>query len=257
MYRTPRFLGSGDSCLVVEFSDSIDMEANLRLQSLRRELSKTHIPGVLEYVPTYRSLAVYFNPLSISRAELERLIDRTMDSLDPSARGVRRVLVMPVAYGGEFGPDMKNVSEHTGMSEEEIVRRHTGLDYYCYMLGFTPGFSYLGGMDESLATPRLRNPRLLIPAGSVGIAGKQTGAYSIDSPGGWQLIGRTPLRLFDPSDSENPTLIDSGDWIRFRSISSDEYSVIQKEVSSGKYSPVRVTEEVEGLCPSSSKNQAR
>jgi allophanate hydrolase subunit 1 len=110
------------------------------------------------------------------------------------------------------------------------------------MLGFTPGFSYLGGMDESLATPRLKSPRVLIPAGSVGIAGKQTGAYSIDSPGGWQLIGRTPLRLFDPENSANPTLIDAGDWIRFSSVSEKDYLAIKNDVDSGKYKPEKIVE---------------
>jgi KipI family sensor histidine kinase inhibitor len=243
MYSAPRFLGSGDSCLVVEFADGIDMEANLRLQSLRRALSAKDIRGVREYVPTYRSLSVYFDPLITSRAHLEGVIGAALGTLRADEDTGKRVLTMPVAYGGEFGPDMKNVSAHTGLSEDEIIRRHTGRDCYCYMLGFTPGFSYLGGMDESLATPRLENPRVLIPAGSVGIADKQTGAYSIDSPGGWQLIGRTPLRLFDPGDELNSTLIEPGDWIRFRGVSPEEYRAIQDDVASGKYIPERAVEE--------------
>jgi KipI family sensor histidine kinase inhibitor len=243
LYDALRFLGSGDSCLVVEFADSIDMEANLRLQNLRRELSARNIRGVREYVPTYRSLSVYFDPMAVSRARLEEAIGAALGSFGADVRGDRRVLAMPVAYGGEFGPDMENVSRHTGLPEEEIIRRHTGRDCYCYMLGFTPGFSYLGGMDEALETPRLENPRVLIPAGSVGIAGRQTGAYSIDSPGGWQLIGRTPLKLFDPSDEMNPTLISPGDWIRFVSVSPEEYRSIASEAASGRYVPVRAVEE--------------
>jgi KipI family sensor histidine kinase inhibitor len=242
MYSAPRFLGSGDSCLVVEFADGIDMEANLRLQNLRRALSAKDIRGVREYVPTYRSLSVYFDPLITSRARLEGVVGAVLGTLCADEGTSKRVLTMPVAYGGEFGPDMKNVSAHTGLPEGEIIRRHTGRDCYCYMLGFTPGFSYLGGMDESLATPRLENPRVLIPAGSVGIAGKQTGAYSIDSPGGWQLIGRTPLRLFDPGDELNPTLIEAGDWIRFRSVSPEEYRAIGDDVASGRYIPERTVE---------------
>ncbi|MDR1886022.1 MAG: 5-oxoprolinase subunit PxpB [Synergistaceae bacterium] len=245
MYETPRFLGSGDSCLVVEFSDGIEMEANVRLQSLRQSLTLKKITGVREYVPTYRSLSVYFNPLETTRAELEGIIAPELGSIGGASSGPRRILVMPVLYGGEYGPDMKNVARHTGLSEEEIIRRHTGTDCYCYMLGFTPGFGYLGGMDESLATPRLENPRVLIPAGSVGIAGSQTGAYSIDSPGGWQLIGRTPLKLFDPSNERAPTLIDAGGWIRFRSISEDEYRDIRDEAEACRYVPERV---IEGGC---------
>jgi KipI family sensor histidine kinase inhibitor len=137
---------------------------------------------------------------------------------------------------------MENVSEHTGLSEDEIIHRHTNVDCYCYMLGFTPGFGYLGGLDECLATPRLKKPRLLIPAGSVGIAGDQTGVYSVDSPGGWQLIGRTPLKLFDPRGGADPTLMKAGDWVRFRRISADEYASLREDVLSGRYIPERRTE---------------
>jgi KipI family sensor histidine kinase inhibitor len=165
-----------------------------------------------------------------------------MSGLGGTSAAGKRVLVMPVAYGGEYGPDMANVSSHTKLDEREIIERHTARDYYCYMLGFTPGFSYLGGLDEKLATPRLKTPRALIPAGSVGIAGSQTGAYSIDSPGGWQLIGRTPLRLFDPQNSENPTLVDAGDWIRFRGVSGGEFEAIKREADAGTYVPERVCE---------------
>lgn len=245
MYGEPRFLGSGDSCLVVEFADGIDMEANLRLQALKGALAAKNIRGVREYVPTYRSLSAHFDPMVISRARLEAIIRAALDSAGSAGRPGKHILVMPVAYGGEFGPDMQNVSAHTGLTEDEIIHRHTRGDYYCYMLGFTPGFSYLGGMDESLAAPRLENPRVLIPAGSVGIAGNQTGAYSIDSPGGWNLIGRTPLRLFDPDDELNPTLIDAGVWIRFRGISDEEYWDIHSEVVSGRYEPTRISEEAD------------
>jgi KipI family sensor histidine kinase inhibitor len=242
MYEAPRFLGSGECCLVVEFSDGIDMEANVSLQNLRRALAAKNIPGVREYVPTYRSLSIHYNPLKTTRVKLEGVIRGALGSMSGKTDRKKRILVMPVVYGGEFGPDMENVSKHTGLSMEEVIKRHTGTDCYCYMLGFTPGFSYLGGMDESLATPRLSNPRVLIPAGSVGIAGKQTGAYSIDSPGGWQLIGRTPLRLFDPKNEINPTLVDAGDWVRFRSVSEAEYMEIQREVQSCRYVPEHITE---------------
>ncbi|MDR3355058.1 MAG: 5-oxoprolinase subunit PxpB [Synergistaceae bacterium] len=242
VYETPKILGSGDSCVVVEFSDAIDMEANIRLQDLRRIMETWSVPGIRECVPTYRSLSVYYNPLKITRPKLEETIRRALESIGRRAERERRTLVIPVSYGGEFGPDMESVSNHTGLPEDEIIRRHTNADYYCYMLGFTPGFGYLGGMDESLATPRLRNPRLIIPAGSVGIAGNQTGVYSVDSPGGWRLIGRTPLKLFDPGDDANPTLMEAGEWVRFRGISPGEYASILEDVHSGRYIPERSAE---------------
>ena len=242
MYDTPKFLGSGESCLVVEFSDSIDRDANIRLQSLRHVLDAKKIPGVREFVPTYRSLSIHHDPILLARGTLERVVDKALGELGGSAESRKRILVMPVVYGGEYGPDMENVCKHTGFSEEEVVRRHTGKDCYCFMIGFTPGFPYLGGMDESLETPRLANPRTLIPAGSVGIAGKQTGAYSIDSPGGWQLIGRTPLRLFDPANTENPTLVDAGDWVRFQAIGEAEFKDIRAQVEAYKYTPEHIFE---------------
>ena len=242
MYDHPKFLSSGDSCLIVEFSDRIEMNANTKLQSLRRRLAEIHVTGIRELVPTYRSLSIHYNPIKLPREKLEVIVNGVTADFAEKSPPEKRVLVMPVAYGGEFGPDMANVAEHTGLGESEIVKRHTDRDYYCYMLGFTPGFSYLGGLDESLATPRLKTPRTLIPAGSVGIAGNQTGAYSIDSPGGWQLIGRTPLRLFDPRSGDHPTLIDAGEWIRFRGITKDEFEAIKRGVDDGTYIPERIAE---------------
>ena len=145
-----------------------------------------------------------------------------------------------MCYGGEYGPDIDNVAEHAGISVEEVIKRHTAPVCHCYMIGFVPGFAYLGGMDESIATPRLQNPRTVIKGGSVGIAGKQTGIYPIDSPGGWQLIGRTPLRLFTP-EASCPTLIDSGYGVRFVPVSEDEYKIIEARVADGTYTP-QITE---------------
>ena len=243
MYSQPKLLSSGDSCLVVEFSDRIEMEANIRLQNLKRRLADISIEGIRELVPTYRSLSIHYDPIKLSRAKLETAIGGAAADLGGTETADKRILIMPVRYGGIYGPDMANVSEHTKLDEPEIIKRHTAQDYYCYMLGFTPGFSYLGGLDETLATPRLKTPRTLIPAGSVGIAGSQTGAYSIDSPGGWQLIGRTPLKLFDPENTAAPTLIDAGDWIRFRAITTDEFESIQAQVNNGAYIPERLIEQ--------------
>lgn len=241
MYDEPRFLSGGDSCLVVEFSDAVDLAANVKLNALRCSLEARRVPGVRELLPTYRSLAVLFDPLKTKRARIEAAVRELLDAASAETSSARHVVVMPVRYGGDYGPDMENVCAHTGLSEDEVIRRHTARDCYCYMLGFTPGFPYLGGMDEALETPRLTVPRVLIPAGSVGIAGRQTGAYSVDSPGGWQLIGRTPLRLFDPAASR-PTLVEAGEWVRFRAVDDAEYDDIASRVKSGRYEPDRLTE---------------
>ena len=240
-YLEPRILSAGDSAVIIEFGDSIDMKINARVQQLRQHIERGQFNGIVELVPTYRSLAVYFDPVVVEDVGLffERLKKMAQNTKGEIIEG-GLVIVIPACYGGEFGPDMQNVVEHTSLTEAEIVKRHTAVDYYCYMLGFTPGFAYLGGMDESLATPRLKEPRKVIPAGSVGIAGKQTGIYPIDSPGGWQLIGRTPLKLFDP-EGEPPFLIDAGMWVHFRSIDSKEYEEIAAKVAAKKYKPEILT----------------
>lgn len=239
MYETPKYLGAGEKCLVVEFSDSIDREANIRLQGLRRALGKQAVPGIIELVPTYHSLSIYHDPLVLSRDELRLHVDNAMGAIAAAKTAQQRILVLPVLYGGGHGPDMENVAKHTGFSEEEVIRRHSANECYCFMLGFTPGFGYFGGMDEALETPRLTTPRTLIPGGSVGIAGKQTGVYSIDSPGGWQLIGHSPLKFFDPG-AEKPALIDAGDWIRFRPVDGAEYTAIAEAVAAGHYTPEHI-----------------
>lgn len=234
MYETPKYLGSGEKCFVIEFSDTIDREANIRLQDLRSALEKRTVPGIIELVPTYRSLAVYHDPLILPREALVPLIEKSLEGPVITKTVRKQILVIPVVYGGTHGPDLATVARHTGFSEDEVIRRHAAGDYYCFMLGFTPGFGYFGGMDEALETPRLKTPRRLIPGGSVGIAGKQTGVYSVDSPGGWQLIGHTPIRLFDPG-AEKPTTLESGDWICFRPIGEDEYNDILKAVAERRY----------------------
>lgn len=234
---TPRILHAGDNCLVVEFGRMISLDINARVQELRRALEAKNNRAIRELVPTYRSLAVYFDPLLPDADTLLRTLGELASETVGDAASGGSVVVIPVCYGGEFGPDIANVAEHNGLTPEEVISLHSGRDYYCYMLGFTPGFSYLGGMDEGIATPRLQNPRTVIPAGSVGIAGKQTGIYPIDSPGGWQLIGRTPLKMFDP-EAARPTLMEAGLWTRFSPVSEEEYRKIQAQVSRGEYEPV-------------------
>ncbi len=240
----PRILTAGDGCVVVEFGDTIDMAVNGRVASLAAAIRKTPFVGLRDLVPTYRSLAVYFDPettnVEKTYARLEAL---SRDAGEGQAGGAKRTIVVPTLYGGEFGPDMGDVAEHTKLSEDEVIRRHTERDCYCYMLGFTPGYSYLGGMDPALEVPRLKNPREIIPAGSVAIGGKQTGIYSIASPGGWRLIGRTPMRMFDPG--RDPAIIlEAGMWVRFRPIGQAEFDEIEAEGAKGAYRPEILEEEV-------------
>jgi KipI family sensor histidine kinase inhibitor len=224
---TPRILNAGDSCIFVEFGNSIDMEINARVQALRAEIERRPFRGFIETIPTYRSLAVCFNPL-IAPDGLDKLLlsmaelTQNKERAHGTGEGKANIMVIPTCYEGEFAPELEKVAANAGISEDEVIRRHCANDCYCYMLGFTPGFAYLGGMDPSLETPRLKEPREKIPAGSVGIAGKQTGIYPIESPGGWNLIGKTPLRMFDPL--RNPAIfLEAGMWMRFVRIDRAEF----------------------------------
>ncbi len=218
---------AGDSALVVELGNEIAPEINQRIRALVLALEQQKIPGVREYVPTYRSLMILYDPACLLFHELVKQVQRLESQLKSAALPEARIVEVPVTYGGEFGPDIGFVAEHHGLSEADVIDLHSARDYLVYMLGFTPGFCYLGGMAEELETRRLAEPRTKIPAGSVGIAGKQTGMYPIDSPGGWQLIGRTPLCLFDPQ-RKPPVLINAGDYVRFIPIDAGEYERLRQ-----------------------------
>ncbi|MHC1746033.1 MAG: 5-oxoprolinase subunit PxpB [Negativicutes bacterium] len=234
-----RMLPAGEQGLVVEFGQTIDSAVNSRVHQTAKLLNKEIGDAIFEIVPTYRSLLVYFNPLRMTRADLiqqiETMLKKTENCL--SEQDQKQVVMIPVCYGGDFGPDLDFVARHNGLSTEEVVKIHTSDPYQVYMIGFTPGFPYLGGMSERIATPRLDKPRIKIPAGSVGIAGSQTGFYPMESPGGWRLIGRTPVKAFDPQAS-NPFLFDAGQYLQFKAITEEEYRKINREVDAGTYSPV-------------------
>ncbi len=234
IYDEPRFLSGGDRAVFIEFGDVIDPEANQRVIALKLAVETARIRGVVELVPTYRSLLVYFEPLQISASELRETICRLHHSAAVHEPPRRKLVKIPVAYGGEFGPDLKVVAKHNNLRAEEVIQIHCRARYLIYMLGFMPGFPYLGGLSPEIATPRKTTPRLKTPAGSVGIAGNQTGIYPIESPGGWQIIGRTPLKLFEPS-REPPALLQAGDYLTFVRITPQEFTAIEKGIRNGTY----------------------
>lgn len=220
-----RCLPFGDSALLIELGDAIDLETNIRVIALNDALLKTNVQGVEELVPTYRSLLVRYDP---QKTSYEKLVDHARDvekSLTPNMRKEGKRVLVPVVYGGKYGPDLGYVAKTHGLTEEQVIKLHSGKPYRVYMIGFVAGFPYLGEVADEIATPRLETPRLKVPACSVGIAEKQTGIYPCEAPGGWQIIGRTTIRLFNPAN-EQPALLSAGDSVRFEPISEKEYSAL-------------------------------
>ena len=229
-----RFLLTGDTSLCAEFGNEISEKINTEIRAFNILLNKSGIRGIVETVPTYRSLMIHYDPEIISyRALMSRLKGLTKQ-LDSAELPPSEVLEIPVLYGGEMGPDLDFVAEHAGISKEEVIKIHTSVPYLIYMLGFLPGFCYLGGLDERIHTPRLASPRIRIREGSVGIGGNATGIYPMDSPGGWQLMGMTPVKTFDPN-REVPILLEAGQYIRFIPVSEDEFHEIRAQVEKGEY----------------------
>lgn len=232
-----RYLPEGDSALVMEFGNKIDKQINRELSYVVDFLKNKKISGIRDILPTYRSILINYDPRLLSFNELKEMLMKIEIKEQALDEGTVRLIEIPTVYGKEYGPDIKNVAKHANMSEDEVVKIHTGTDYLVYMMGFMPGFTYLGGLDERIATPRLKTPRVKIDAGSVGIAANQTGMYPMDSPGGWQLIGRTPVKLYDET-KEEPVFIHAGDYIRYVEISEDEFKKIKEEVENNTYEVV-------------------
>jgi KipI family sensor histidine kinase inhibitor len=225
--ETKYFLG-GDKSIIVEFGNEINEDINKKVISLMKVIEKSSLKNVVtEMVPTYRSLMINYNPLNI---EYDNLISKVKE-LEQKIKEIKikepKIHEIPVCYNNQFGIDIETVANHNNLTVDEVIQIHTSKEYLIYMLGFTPGFPYLGGMDERIATPRLQIPRTKIHAGSVGIAGAQTGVYPIDSPGGWQIIGRTPIKLYD-ENREQQILLTAGDFIKFVPITLDEFIKIEK-----------------------------
>ncbi|MEA3569511.1 5-oxoprolinase subunit PxpB [Paenibacillus phoenicis] len=227
----------GDSALIVTFGDSIQKSTHVKVRKLAEHLEHHPFPWMIETVPAFTSVTIYYDVMKLlEEAEkqedqartltpyqlAEELVTELLHTLRDVNASPARIIEIPVCYGGEWGPDLETVAFRNGLTPQDVINIHTSADYLVYMLGFAPGFAYLGGMSKLIATPRRETPRLSIPAGTVGIAGDQTGVYPIDTPGGWQLIGKTPIELFKPQQMP-PTLLQAGDIVRFYSITREQF----------------------------------
>jgi inhibitor of KinA len=217
VYETPVFRPMGDRSLLVELGEKIAPDVNRRVQELMLKLQQARLPGVREFAPGYRSLLVVFDPLTLSPSELKARITDVAGRPGSAGLPQAKLLTVPVFYGGEYGPDLEEVAGHLGISTDEVIRLHTETMYRVYMIGFTPGYPYMGELPAALAVPRRSTPRTRVPKGSVGIAQRQTGIYSVESPGGWQIIGWTPIELFDPT-RQLPSLLEMGDRVKFEAV---------------------------------------
>lgn len=229
LFKKIRYRIAGDCGLLVEFGQGIDPQVNARVRSMAGALEKTRPDGILEIIPTYCSMLLIYDPTLTCPDKICPRIDTLDTTLDTEDQSLFKVVEIPVCYGSEFGPDIETVQKSHDLSSQEVIDIHCKPDYLIYMVGFTPGFAFLGGLDKRLHTPRLETPRMKVPKGAVGIANNQTGMYPVQSPGGWQIIGRTPLNLFNPNQ-DNPFLYRAGDKIRFIPISEQKfYAIAEKE----------------------------
>jgi KipI family sensor histidine kinase inhibitor len=231
LYSKPQIRISGDRAVLVEYGDAIDPVVNEKVRAMTTLLKQGLPDGIEAVIPAYRNLSLIYDPLVTSPEKLLSLLLELEARLHEVKIPAARIVEIPVLYGGMFGPDIEVVAQHNGLTVEEVIAIHAATDYPIYMIGFTPGFCYLGGLDRRIHAPRRMTPRTLLPGGSVGIAEAQTGMYPVDSPGGWQIIGRTPLRLFAP-ERENPFHYEAGDRIRFMPVTGEEYERIRAKEGS-------------------------
>lgn len=226
-----RFLPAGDTALVVEFGETVDRALSDRVLALADAVEASAIAGVVELVPTFRSLLIHYDPVRLAAAELEDAVKPLLGDLG-AVKHKERFFTLPVTYGGDFGPDLEEVARRTGHTADDVVRLHTAVTYHVYTLGFLPGYPYMGDGPEVLSLPRRESPRIRVPQGSVCIAFRQAGIYSFDSPGGWHLLGRTPVRLFDPR-REDAVLLAPGDKVRFEPIPHEAYHGLAVQAEAG------------------------
>lgn len=230
---TVRYLSSGDTALVVEFGDAVDRDLNERVLRLSDCVREATLPGVIETVPTFRSLLIHYDPLKTSAAELRRGVEMLLQRTSERKKRTKLWRV-PVCYEGPHAPDIAEVAERTGLCAQEVVSVHSGIRFHVYMIGFVPGFPYMGSLPERLILPRRVDPRVRVPAGSVAIASSMTAIYPLESPGGWHLIGSTPIRLFD-TRWQPPALLTPGDAVVFEPITVGDFEAIRRAVEAETY----------------------
>ena len=231
-----KFFPAGDHAMVVEFGSIIAENINQKVHALAGWIEEKQIEGVVELLPTFRSLMIYYDCHVVSFERLKRKVSEFDDTKVSAGAKKKKIIKVPCCYGARFGSDLHDMEKILGIDKDEIIRIHSSVCYKIYMLGFLPGFVYLGGLDKRIEVPRLPSPRVKINPGSVGIGGNQTGVYPVASPGGWRLIGGTPLDFYDP-DREKPILCNAGEYIRFVPIHIDEYYDIRHLVLKGQYEP--------------------
>lgn len=220
----------GDTTVTIQIGNEISEAVNREVVGVLQAVSCAEIAGVRELVPSYTAVCVHYDPVLLSYEQLLQCLDGIEIAANAQVEVEEKIIKIPVCYGGAYGPDLEYVALHNGLTPEEVVRRHSERTYLVYMLGFLPGFAYMGGMDESISCPRLTSPRTKIPAGSVGIAGSQTGIYPLASPGGWQLIGRTPVKMFEMMGETAKFTLSAGDRVQFVPISEEEFLAMEGQV---------------------------
>ena len=223
-----------ENCVLIEFGNKISENINKKIRIFCEYLDMKSFYGLIEYIPYFSSVSLIYDPLKIKGKESFKFVKEKLEdillNIDFSHDYKENIVEIPVYYGGECGPDIEHVANVNNITVDDVINIHSNGKYLVYMIGFAPGFPYLGGLSEKLYTPRRSTPRLVIPQGSVGIAGMQTGVYPIETPGGWQIIGQTPIKLFD-INRENKTLLKCGDIAKFYPISYDEYLKIKEKIS--------------------------
>lgn len=229
----------GDSAVIIQLGEGISEQTHRVVSALTKRIENDPFPGFIECVPAFTSVTVFYQPFEVYRKmesgkavdspyeKVKALIEHHLQELTMEEETNQRTVEIPVYYGGRFGPDLEEVADINGLTAQEVIDIHTSGEYLVYMIGFAPGFPYLGGMSEKIAAPRRSSPRTSIPAGSVGIAGMQTGVYPLSTPGGWQLIGNTPLELFKPYE-QPPSLLRAGDIVKFVSVTEEEYHALKE-----------------------------